>query len=233
MSLALLARYGLTRQAGGGGGSTFFTDFGEYTPGSPPGDWTGTFEFGATLNIVSEAGTPSGKHLDLAFGSNATQLVVWDTAASAEADFEILAMMRYQNSGSTRVYGIFGRGDAGSVTAYVMGSGTSTAEQGQIYRAVGSNASSGLTEIGSTFGDLPDVTWGWWRFRVVGTTLYAKAWADGDSEPGSWMGEETDANISGAGSVGIALRDNTSTAFTFQCAYFAVAFGGGTAPGPA
>lgn len=38
-------------------------------------------------------------------------------------------------------------------------------------------------------------TWYWLRFRVVASTLRAKAWADGDPEPNSWMLQASDSTI--------------------------------------
>ncbi|MFG2683169.1 poly-gamma-glutamate hydrolase family protein [Streptomyces sp. NPDC048392] len=43
----------------------------------------------------------------------------------------------------------------------------------------------------------------WIRFQVTGSTLRAKAWQDGTSEPGSWQLETTDTDLTAAGSVGM------------------------------
>lgn len=46
-------------------------------------------------------------------------------------------------------------------------------------------------------------TFYWMRFRAVGTSLRAKIWADGSSEPSSWTISGTDSSISAAGRYGI------------------------------
>lgn len=229
MSLGLFARYGLTRAASGPPPSGFATDFGEYTAGSPPGDWTASGSF-VTLNIVSEAGSVSGQHLNVSQAGNGTRIITWDDVTPTDEDVEILALIRYAASASNRTHGVHARGDASSVTGYAMGTETSTNELGQLYR-ITSATTTGLTQVGGTFTKIPDNAWAWWRFRVEGTTLSAKSWADGDSEPGSWQASETDANITAAGTVGLLAR-RTSGTTTFDCAYFAVAFAGDTAPGP-
>lgn len=52
----------------------------------------------------------------------------------------------------------------------------------------------------------------WIRFRVVGINLYAKWWADGSSEPASWMLSTTDTTFSSSGNYGIgATLGSTSS----------------------
>jgi len=43
----------------------------------------------------------------------------------------------------------------------------------------------------------------WFRFRVQGSTLYYKVWADGNTEPTNWTGQTTDTNVAGPGLVGL------------------------------
>lgn len=43
----------------------------------------------------------------------------------------------------------------------------------------------------------------WFRFRVQGSTLYYKVWADGTTEPTNWTGQTTDTNVAGPGLVGL------------------------------
>lgn len=56
------------------------------------------------------------------------------------------------------------------------------------------------------------------RFRVVGTTLYAKVWKTGASEPTSWMVTVTDTSLS-SGFCGLrmlAQNDASATYTSFQ-----------------
>jgi RHS repeat-associated protein len=43
----------------------------------------------------------------------------------------------------------------------------------------------------------------WFRFRIQGSALYYKVWADGSTEPTSWTGQTTDTNVPGSGLVGL------------------------------
>lgn len=50
------------------------------------------------------------------------------------------------------------------------------------------------------------------RFRIIGTALYAKAWAQGTVEPGSWHATATDSALTAAGSVGVrSILDSANT----------------------
>ncbi|MFF7550952.1 hypothetical protein ACFZCU_46220 [Streptomyces canus] len=50
------------------------------------------------------------------------------------------------------------------------------------------------------------------RFRIIGTTLMAKAWPRGSVEPGSWHATATDSSLTDAGSVGVrSILDSANT----------------------
>ncbi|MCI3271029.1 hypothetical protein [Streptomyces cylindrosporus] len=53
------------------------------------------------------------------------------------------------------------------------------------------------------------------RFSVVGSTLSAKAWADGATEPSAWQLTTTDTALSAAGSVGAISFIGTASTLTF------------------
>jgi hypothetical protein len=48
------------------------------------------------------------------------------------------------------------------------------------------------------------------RFRIVGTTLYAKVWQTGSSEPANWMVTATDSSLS-SGYCGLRMQVQSST----------------------
>ena len=58
------------------------------------------------------------------------------------------------------------------------------------------------------------VTGAWWnvRLQAEGTTIRARAWADGDTEPGTWQVTGTDDDYSVAGGIGINWYNSTATA---------------------
>ena len=73
-------------------------------------------------------------------------------------------------------------------------------------------------------------TWCWVRFRVNGSSIQARAWADGDSEPGSWQCDTTDSTYTNAGLVGCIKGANANTQLW---RYFGVGTNGDTAPASA
>lgn len=68
----------------------------------------------------------------------------------------------------------------------------------------------------------------WLRFRANGTTISAKIWADGGSEPGSWTVSGTDSDIAAAGWVGIAASGSSGGGIVVK--KFGVGTNGDTAP---
>ena len=84
------------------------------------------------------------------------------------------------------------------------------------------------------FSDLADIafpqtvgSWYWMRFRVQGTTLSLKVWADAANEPSAWTWTGSDAAIS-SGSVGVYVYEPNTVDYDA----FAVGTGGLTAPTP-
>lgn len=63
------------------------------------------------------------------------------------------------------------------------------------------------TTIGSQTFTYDNGLWCWIKFRVNGTSLSAKIWNYGDSEP-SWLISETDSDVSGVGWVGIGSYEH-------------------------
>jgi hypothetical protein len=70
----------------------------------------------------------------------------------------------------------------------------------------------GTSTVSTAFSFTPTVgSFYWMRFRVQGTTLSIKVWADGTSEPSSWGYTTTDTSVSAAGSVGLYGYASTSS----------------------
>lgn len=77
------------------------------------------------------------------------------------------------------------------------------------------------TDLFTTAFTVSIATFYWIRFRVVGTNLYARVWADGGSEPGTWTLTGTDSSITGAGGFGLTINAS-STAVTWDFDSFTV-----------
>lgn len=75
---------------------------------------------------------------------------------------------------------------------------------GEVFvRLVLVNGSSSFLSSAVSAGSVAVLGEPWWvRFQVIGSVLRAKAWADGDVEPG-WLVEATDSTLTAAGPIGI------------------------------
>src|SRR2546421_7725754 len=63
------------------------------------------------------------------------------------------------------------------------------------------------------------------RFRVVGTTLYARVWQTGTTEPASWQVTVTDSSLS---SCSFGLRMQVASGITTKYTSFLATVPGGT-----
>ena len=74
-----------------------------------------------------------------------------------------------------------------------------------------------LTVLNSAAFTITANSFYWIRFRVQGTTLSGKIWADGSGEPGSWTVTTTDSSISAAGGFGLySIANATGTVNKFD-----------------
>lgn len=227
-ALNLLTKFGLTKPAGDGptpGGT--WTDFSGDATGSPPADWSQLYgvAFNWDVKLVS------GAHvLDIGYAGNFDYnlFATWDdTACAADRDLEILAKLRRTTGWDFLALGGLLAGTKSSPTGYVCqinGSSlvVSTVKSSSLGVDLGSPVSVSL--------DTTDWVWVRLKFDRSNNAIRAKAWQDGDSEPGSWQFQRTGLAYSVAGVAGI--RSFYAGASGYQCAYFAYAFDGDPAPSP-
>lgn len=177
----------------------YFTDFSEYTTGSIPPDWSA--HLGAEVSVVEDASYPGGKGLSIESGGfGSSPLATWDGKGTSHVQVVVKiesgisngnrAALRVDNTtdGSETFYAArdLGDGDSMQIMKYVNGSFSTV--------AAGSHSASG----GPYFI----------RFECESTTLRAKLWEDGQTEPSSWQVTATDSDISG-GDVGIHSTDSS------------------------
>lgn len=82
---------------------------------------------------------------------------------------------------------------------------------------IGKIVSGTETDLFTTTFTVSTATFYWIRFRAVGSNLYAKAWADGSSEPSSWTLTGTDSSITSAGGYGLTINaSSTATTWDFD-----------------
>lgn len=148
----------------------------------------------------------------------------WDAVDEhTPADVELLARVK-GTSLSVSTSGLVVRGAGGD--------GTQTG-----YRAMMANGSAALSKfvdgtstiLAQTNPIGPAEGWFWIRFRVQGSTIQAKFWADGTQEPTTWTRTVTDTTIPDGGFVGISSGGGAQAA---MWDYVSVAVDGETAVAP-
>ena len=161
-----------------------------------------------------------GRILRLDHSSNNIYAISWDDIGEI-IDIEVLTKIRWtqQLASVIRVY-IRGSGAVDDESGYFV-SIQANLDQVVLYKHVdGVN-----TQIGTYLSKaLSENTWYWIRFRVIGSSLKYRVWADGDSEPVAWDKDETDSDIT-SGWVGLGSHTGDYS----DCDYFSAAMCEGTA----
>lgn len=215
-SAALLKVYQVSATLGRGYAATYTlplftiteysTDFSEYTTGVQPSDWTAGWNTGNFTALVQESG--GVKYLKITNTADARGLLSWDlpgTFADGEIIAKIKAVGRSTTSSSYAMNMVCLRagGATGSennyrfaLDRYLSGSAVSEYVAG-VSTSLSTNASPTwtLTE------------WRWMRLQVIGTTIKARTWADGDTEPTTWLISTTDGSLA-SGLAGLSLFDS-------------------------
>ena len=121
----------------------------------------------------------------------------YDTAnAFSSGDFTatFLARMNTVNNGSACRVGIMFRVNAGGTTGYNVHlrpqATTATVRLSRLSGATETVITTATFDAGATF-----VADTWYHVKILtsGTTIRARVWKDGDSEPGTWLIDTTDA----------------------------------------
>lgn len=215
-------------------GTGYFTDFSDYTTNAQPSDWTQYwYTTGITHTVKEDAGYTGGKYLEIEeAGAFSRTALAWEnTNFPSTADVEMYFKMDITTMGipfpALRASGSLETARTGYV--FLFRNDTDTID---IRRAV----SGSETSLGTQAFTFSDNTIYHFRVRVITTdastvTVYARVWADGNSEPETWTLTVTDTNaarITSAGRVQLGTTGNTA-AFG-KVDVVGVAFGGDTAP---
>jgi hypothetical protein len=158
---------------------------------------------------------------------------VWSTASGSA----VLSIASNEGHAATCTSATFMKlGSGSSVNAEalvrVRASDSNATSSGIVLRATGTttyyrarlsinNASLGIALIKVIAGTSTNLftasftqtanTYYWLRFRCVGSSLYAKVWADGSGEPASWTISGTDTSITATGNFGLHTNSGSST----------------------
>jgi hypothetical protein len=206
----------------------FYSNISTDTIGSVlPSDWTQ--QTGSlTFNVVSDNTTPVTNRILTESAVTTPGDITWNTPGTNN-DAEVLNLFQL-NSGSAIVAGAFVwanlRHAVGVQTAYsasLIADDTSGGTTGRISSVVNSVVTGSSTTFSFNWSA---ATWYWCRFRVSGTTLTAKFWLLGNSEPSAVNVTWSDSSLA-SGLCGVRLGTVGQ-----QLAYFSVGTAGDSPPQP-
>lgn len=182
--------------------TTYWDDFAAYTVGTQPTGWSEVWHGTPDWTVEADANAQFGGKALVKTGSFAG--LAWGTpgADPLRADCEVTARWKLDGLATLNL-GLMVRGSNPSNSRNGYFAGYDQHGRPRIYKYL----NSFLTEIGVNNHASHWIAAGQWyrvRFRVTGTTLQAKWWADGAAEPAAWTIETTDSTHTAAGFVGFA-----------------------------
>ena len=146
------------------------------------------------LTLVDDAGTPA-----LLASGWVDEVVSYDPAGQV-TDFEIVFRARRSGSGGNQAPGVAGRIAAGGTFYSAAGLSDNDLLLDVYLAGARSNLSIGYNQ------PVNHLTYTWYRFRISGSSLKFRLWADGSAEPTTWNAEVTNTQITAAGFVGLYNR---------------------------
>jgi len=155
--------------------------------------WTTNTQSTASLDVRSNAGRMAFQNVS---GARAQAIATM----TREADTDSLMSFRYTSTGPRGYFYVFSRASGNWVSGY-----PGTSYFLQLINDDGTvqlwKSSGGTTTRLATVAGAASVTTGkqWIRFRVQGSSLSAKVWTDGATEPSGWELTATDSSITSAG----------------------------------
>jgi RHS repeat-associated protein len=164
--------------------------------------WAVTSTSGGTAKIV-------GNELQLAYTATAGSAVAAAAVGLVQGDVEIRAKYRFPTTAaaSAGLLRIVGRQVTGTTpTNYRVEINSSTATA-IIYRTVGTTTTSLGTFTVPVTTAAQQI-----RFQVKGSTISARVWLDGTSEPVAWTKQVTDSQVTLAGTARVEVRQNGTVA---------------------
>jgi len=182
-----------------------FTDFSEYSVGSPPSDWTEGWNTGASYSVVADGlqVTEAGAFVRCAF--------YWDQVNDLADDDQELYVKLNVGSVGIPFFGVraSGFGSEATRTGYVLLVRNDT-NVIDLRKAVSGTETTldGPDAFTITDNDIIHV-----RIQIRGTALKAKVWADGVSEPGTWNFEVTDSSITTGANITVGCVGNTTNTY--------------------
>lgn len=160
----------------------------------------------ATVSISSNTGVVTG----VSTGSSNMQLLSTKTLS----DCDLLTKVKLSAVPSASIsFSVIARCDGSNTGNFYRALITTDFE---IQKAI---VGSGTTALATTAFSVSANTFYWVRFRLIGTSLQAMIWQDGNAAPSAWMLSATDSAITTAGRYGLrgfANSGNTNTVALFE-----------------
>ena len=210
--------------------SRYYTDFSEYTADVFPADWTLQYT-GSEYYFYpkTKSGATGGKVLEGKWGNAFEDFLScsWDDldADSNRANAEVFMRVRSDHIATLQACAIV-RGSRSSTFVSGYTAGLFDGTHLKVFRM---NSGTPI-EIGSYSFTWIANAWYKIRFRVNGTSIKARVWADADSEPTSWHVDTSDSNISAAGFIGVHGYDEQAFPAKKDFDVFGVGIDGDIAP---
>lgn len=170
----------------------YYTDFGGYTTGGDPSNWD---QEDCDLTVIEDASYTGGKALE-SDGNFTAGRVEWTDAGTASTQE---CVVNVESPSTTTGCWLRGSTVDGTTVGYYA-----VAENGIIIGHRESNATTTTLGSGGSYSS-SDI---WIRFQADSTSLKARVWDDGDTEPSTWDVEVTDSNFS-SGWAGIRVSGGT------------------------
>ena len=213
------------------GVTTYKTDFSEYTLYSAPSDWYAHYPPGGyvwEITDVVDNPLPASDRVMLVDVGNDDYRFIWEDVPLT-TDVEVLALVLTPTEGVNSSPAIVARGSRTWDLGDQQGFWSSVGPNGDVVILNRYIPGDFYSNSWSVSAGIDGESWYWIRMRLEGNTQYLKAWKYGDSEPGSWDGTDTVADLNEAGWVGVYHSTNYWNAYY---AYFSAGIGGSSAPHP-
>lgn len=198
----------------------FTEDFGGHAVAS--GMPTGFTQRWVTTNISyaiqNEAisGSVSGKEFKLTSTTNSRRAISFNAPGNADADMDVVVGVYVAGNASVNA------AHAGAAARIGGGAGSETAYVARLWTIGSARNTFGVTKyVAGSATSVAEASFSWEvntryfiRLRTIGTSIRARIWAAGGSEPGTWNIDATDSDIGGSGYAGFFdFRSEGSPAF--------------------
>jgi len=196
---------------------TTTTETVEASPSSLP-DWTPQWDGDSTdWSVVSGDSNTGNAYVEFSASSDDSHAMSWDDVGE-HTDIELLGLVRVRSEdngddGWGRLIGRGGIDDAGNMLGY---STWFVRSDGKIKIRVEKDFNGSQTTLGETTATSnPLDEWSYLRLRINGSSVKAKNWGYGTTEPDTWDIDVTDEDVTGPGWSGIGSWSSDPQLYDF------------------